>query len=64
MNGGVPASPQNSPQTSGGVSGRVAAVCPYIQVPAEGKQEAGYPLPADPPSKPSPLNHVRSASGW
>uniref|UniRef100_H2MTA3 Protein phosphatase 1, regulatory subunit 13Ba n=1 Tax=Oryzias latipes TaxID=8090 RepID=H2MTA3_ORYLA len=62
MNGGVPASPQNSPQTSGGVSGRVAAVCPYIQVPAEGKQEAGYPLPADPPSKPSPLNHVRSAS--
>ncbi|XP_024121459.1 apoptosis-stimulating of p53 protein 1 isoform X3 [Oryzias melastigma] len=62
MNGGAPASPQNSPQPSGGVSGRVAAVCPYIQVPAEGKQEAGYPLSADPPSKPTPLNHVRSAS--
>uniref|UniRef100_A0A3Q3W3Q9 SH3 domain-containing protein n=1 Tax=Mola mola TaxID=94237 RepID=A0A3Q3W3Q9_MOLML len=52
-----------SSHQGGGVSGRVAAVCPYIQVPAEGRQEAGYPLPADPPPKPTPLGHIRSMSG-
>uniref|UniRef100_A0A1A7X022 SH3 domain-containing protein n=2 Tax=Iconisemion striatum TaxID=60296 RepID=A0A1A7X022_9TELE len=62
MNGAGPASPQNSPHSSGGVSGRVAAVCPYIQVPAEGRPEPGHPLVADPPPKPGPLNHVRSLS--
>lgn len=42
----------------GGASpGRVAAVCPYIQVP-EGRQEA------EPPTKPTPLCHIRSLSGW
>uniref|UniRef100_A0A3Q1BFW8 SH3 domain-containing protein n=1 Tax=Amphiprion ocellaris TaxID=80972 RepID=A0A3Q1BFW8_AMPOC len=64
MNGGGLSSPQTSSHPSGGVSGRVAAVCPYIQVPAEGRQEAGYPLPADPPPKPTPLSHIRSVSGW
>lgn len=62
MNGGGLSSPQVSSHPSGGVSGRVAAVCPYIQVPAEGRQEAGYP--AEPPPKPTPLSHVRSLSGW
>lgn len=62
MNGGGLSSPQSSSHPGGGVSGRVAAVCPYIQVPAEGRQEAGYPLPADPPSKPTPLSHIRSLS--
>ncbi|XP_059209446.1 apoptosis-stimulating of p53 protein 1-like isoform X1 [Centropristis striata] len=62
MNGGGLSSPQTSSHAAGGVSGRVAAVCPYIQVPAEGRQEAGYPLPADPPSKPTPLSHIRSLS--
>ncbi|XP_054862136.1 apoptosis-stimulating of p53 protein 1-like isoform X11 [Amphiprion ocellaris] len=62
MNGGGLSSPQTSSHPSGGVSGRVAAVCPYIQVPAEGRQEAGYPLPADPPPKPTPLSHIRSVS--
>ncbi|XP_029972135.1 apoptosis-stimulating of p53 protein 1-like isoform X2 [Salarias fasciatus] len=62
MNGAAPSSPQNASHPAGGVSGRVAAVCPYIQVPAEGRQEAGYPLPADPPHKPTPLSHIRSLS--
>ncbi|XP_051806574.1 apoptosis-stimulating of p53 protein 1-like isoform X5 [Acanthochromis polyacanthus] len=62
MNGGGLSSPQTSSHPSAGVSGRVAAVCPYIQVPAEGRQEAGYPLPADPPPKPTPLSHIRSVS--
>ncbi|XP_017290337.1 apoptosis-stimulating of p53 protein 1 isoform X3 [Kryptolebias marmoratus] len=62
MNGGGPSSPQASPHSGGGVSGRVAAVCPYVQVPAEGRQDPGYPLPADPPPKPAALNHVRSLS--
>uniref|UniRef100_A0A3P8TSU0 Protein phosphatase 1, regulatory subunit 13Ba n=1 Tax=Amphiprion percula TaxID=161767 RepID=A0A3P8TSU0_AMPPE len=62
MNGGGLSSPQTSSHPSGVVSGRVAAVCPYIQVPAEGRQEAGYPLPADPPPKPTPLSHIRSVS--
>uniref|UniRef100_H3CBL1 Protein phosphatase 1, regulatory subunit 13Ba n=2 Tax=Tetraodon nigroviridis TaxID=99883 RepID=H3CBL1_TETNG len=57
MNGGGPSSPQTS-----GVSGRVAAVCPYIQVPAEGRKDAGYPLLADPPQKHTPLSHTRSLS--
>ncbi|XP_068194149.1 apoptosis-stimulating of p53 protein 1-like isoform X2 [Antennarius striatus] len=60
--GGLPPSPQTSPHPGGGVSGRVAAVCPYIQVPAEGRQEAGFPLHADPPPKPTPLSHTRSLS--
>lgn len=63
MNGGSLSSPQASSHPAGGVSGRVAAVCPYIQVPAEGRQEPGYPLPPDPPPKPTPLSHVRSLSG-
>ncbi|XP_075879529.1 apoptosis-stimulating of p53 protein 1-like isoform X4 [Nelusetta ayraudi] len=61
MNGGGLSPPQNPPQPGGGVSGRVAAVCPYIQVP-EGRQEVGYPMPADPPAKPTPLCHIRSLS--
>lgn len=63
MNGGGLSSPQTPSHPGGGVSGRVAAVCPYIQVP-EGRQEAGYPMPADPPPKPTPLCHIRSLSGW
>ncbi|XP_042356604.1 apoptosis-stimulating of p53 protein 1-like isoform X3 [Plectropomus leopardus] len=62
MNGGGLPSPQTASHPGGGVSGRVAAVCPYIQVPAEGRQEAGYPLPTDPPPKPTPLSHIRSLS--
>lgn len=62
MNGGILSSPQTSSHPGVGVSGRVAAVCPYIQVPAEGRQEAGYPLPSDPPPKPTPLSHIRSLS--
>ncbi|XP_035529934.1 apoptosis-stimulating of p53 protein 1-like isoform X4 [Morone saxatilis] len=62
MNGGGLSSPQTPSHPAGGVSGRVAAVCPYIQVPAEGRQEAGYHLPADPPPKPTPLSHIRSLS--
>lgn len=64
MNGGTLSSPQSSSHPGAGVSGRVAAVCPYIQVPSEGRQEPGYPLPADPPPKPTPLSHIRSLSGW
>ncbi|KAK2826313.1 hypothetical protein Q5P01_020527 [Channa striata] len=62
MNGGGLSSPQTSSHPGGGVSGRVAAVCPYIQVPAEGRQETGFPLPPDPPPKPTPLSHIRSLS--
>ncbi|CAI5695346.1 unnamed protein product [Oreochromis niloticus] len=62
MNGGTLSSPQSSSHPGAGVSGRVAAVCPYIQVPSEGRQEPGYPLPADPPPKPTPLSHIRSLS--
>ncbi|KAM8916783.1 apoptosis-stimulating of p53 protein 1-like isoform 4-T4 [Spinachia spinachia] len=62
MNGGGPSSPQASAHPGAAVSGRVAAVCPYIQAPAEGRQEAGYGLPPDPPPKPTPLSHVRSLS--
>ncbi|XP_038585664.1 apoptosis-stimulating of p53 protein 1-like isoform X5 [Micropterus salmoides] len=62
MNGGGVSSPPTSSHPGGGVSGRVAAVCPYIQVPAEGRQEAGYPMSADPPPKPTPLSHIRSLS--
>ncbi|KAG7510931.1 apoptosis-stimulating of p53 protein 1-like isoform X3 [Solea senegalensis] len=62
MNGGGPASPQTSSRPSGGVLGRVAAVCPYIQVPAEERQESVYPLPTDPSPKPTPLSHTRSLS--
>uniref|UniRef100_A0A8C6VY15 Protein phosphatase 1, regulatory subunit 13Ba n=1 Tax=Nothobranchius furzeri TaxID=105023 RepID=A0A8C6VY15_NOTFU len=52
-----------SPHSGGGVSGRVAAVCPYIQVPAEGRPDPGHPLAADPAPKPGPLSHIRSLSG-
>ncbi|XP_073725333.1 protein phosphatase 1, regulatory subunit 13Ba isoform X1 [Misgurnus anguillicaudatus] len=52
-----------SPQPTPGTSGRVAAVCPYIQVPV--RQEGGYNLPPD-PLKPQSLtatvNHARSKS--
>lgn len=64
MNGGGPAPPQTSAHPGGGVSSRVAAVCPYIQVPVEGRKDAGYPLLADPPPKHTPLSHIRSLSGW
>uniref|UniRef100_A0AAR2KWF5 SH3 domain-containing protein n=1 Tax=Pygocentrus nattereri TaxID=42514 RepID=A0AAR2KWF5_PYGNA len=56
-----PPSPQPAPVSSG----RVAAVFPYIQVPAAGRQEGGYTLPPD-PLKPhllsAPINHTRSKS--
>ncbi|KAM7404082.1 hypothetical protein PAMA_004486 [Pampus argenteus] len=58
MNGSILSPPQTSSHPGGGTSGRVAAVCPYIQVPAEGRQEAGYSLPP----KPTPLSHTRSLS--
>ncbi|KAM3871389.1 LOW QUALITY PROTEIN: apoptosis-stimulating of p53 protein 1-like [Diretmus argenteus] len=62
MNGGGLPPPQTSPHPGGGASGRVAAVCPYIQVPTGRRQEAGYPLTPDPPPKPTPLSHTRSLS--
>uniref|UniRef100_A0AAY4B3Q7 SH3 domain-containing protein n=1 Tax=Denticeps clupeoides TaxID=299321 RepID=A0AAY4B3Q7_9TELE len=62
-----------SPQPAPGISGRVAAVGPYIQVPVPGRQEGGYMLPPE-PLKPqslginAPINHARSKSandaGW
>nr|XP_057946257.1 apoptosis-stimulating of p53 protein 1-like isoform X2 [Doryrhamphus excisus] len=55
--GGTP-SPQSSPLLSGGVSGRVAAVCPYVQAPPEGGQN----LSPDPSPKTTPLSHIRSLS--
>eukprot|EP00066_Takifugu_rubripes_P021111 XP_011610377.1 PREDICTED: apoptosis-stimulating of p53 protein 1 isoform X2 [Takifugu rubripes] len=64
-----PPSPQPAPSTLG----RVAAVGPYIQVPAPGQQEGGYNIPPE-PLKPQTLgvnnqaNHGRSKSandtGW
>uniref|UniRef100_A0AAY4B3J7 SH3 domain-containing protein n=1 Tax=Denticeps clupeoides TaxID=299321 RepID=A0AAY4B3J7_9TELE len=57
-----------SPQPAPGISGRVAAVGPYIQVPVPGRQEGGYMLPPE-PLKPqslginAPINHARSKSG-
>ncbi|XP_056123227.1 protein phosphatase 1, regulatory subunit 13Ba isoform X3 [Rhinichthys klamathensis goyatoka] len=56
-----------SPQPTPGSSGRVAAVCPYIQIPVPGRQEGGYTLPPD-PLKPqsratsATVNHARSKS--
>ncbi|XP_028858040.1 protein phosphatase 1, regulatory subunit 13Bb isoform X3 [Denticeps clupeoides] len=56
-----------SPQPAPGISGRVAAVGPYIQVPVPGRQEGGYMLPPE-PLKPqslginAPINHARSKS--
>ncbi|XP_077095187.1 protein phosphatase 1, regulatory subunit 13Ba isoform X4 [Siphateles boraxobius] len=56
-----------SPQPTPGSSGRVAAVCPYIQIPVPGQQEGCYTLPPD-PLKPQSLatsatvNHARSKS--
>uniref|UniRef100_A0A671QMK6 Protein phosphatase 1, regulatory subunit 13Ba n=1 Tax=Sinocyclocheilus anshuiensis TaxID=1608454 RepID=A0A671QMK6_9TELE len=56
-----------SPQPTPGSSGRVAAVCPYIQVPVPGRQEGGYSLSPD-PLKPQSLStsatisHARSKS--
>lgn len=55
-------SPQTSAHPGAGVSGRVAAVYPYIQTPTEGRQDPGYPPAADPPPKPAPLGNVRSLS--
>lgn len=57
-----------SPQATPGSSGRVAAVCPYIQIPVPGRQEGGYSLPPDPLkpqslSSPATVNHARSKSG-
>uniref|UniRef100_A0A673XJE1 Protein phosphatase 1, regulatory subunit 13Ba n=1 Tax=Salmo trutta TaxID=8032 RepID=A0A673XJE1_SALTR len=58
-----PPSPQPTPSSSG----RVAAVCPYIQVPVPGRQEVGYALPPD-PVKPAfvpgtgTISHGRSKS--
>ncbi|XP_046907020.1 protein phosphatase 1, regulatory subunit 13Ba isoform X2 [Hypomesus transpacificus] len=57
VNGGPP-SPQPAPCSSG----RVAAVCPYIQVPVPGRQEGGYSLPPDPLKPPHGFNHARSHS--
>ncbi|XP_051724367.1 protein phosphatase 1, regulatory subunit 13Ba isoform X6 [Ctenopharyngodon idella] len=56
-----------SPQATPGSSGRVAAVCPYIQIPVPGRQEGGYSLPPDPLkpqslSSPATVNHARSKS--
>ncbi|XP_041710757.1 apoptosis-stimulating of p53 protein 1 isoform X3 [Coregonus clupeaformis] len=58
-----PPSPQPTPSSSG----RVAAVCPYIQVPVPGRQEGGYALlpdPVKPPSVPGTgtVSHGRSKS--
>lgn len=53
-----------SPQPTPGSSGRVAAVCPYIQVPVPGRKE-GYTLPPEPLKQHSfsTVNHARSKSG-
>ncbi|XP_031643825.1 apoptosis-stimulating of p53 protein 1 isoform X2 [Oncorhynchus kisutch] len=58
-----PPSPQPTPSSSG----RVAAVCPYIQVPVPGRQEVGYALPPDPVKPPfvpgtGTISHGRSKS--
>lgn len=55
-----------SPQSTSGTSGRVAAVCPYIQVPVPGRQKGGYTLPPDPLKQQcltATVNHARSKSG-
>ncbi|XP_062267294.1 protein phosphatase 1, regulatory subunit 13Bb isoform X1 [Platichthys flesus] len=62
-----------SPQPAPGTLGRVAAVGPYIQVPASGRPEGGYTMPPE-PLKPQTLgvnnqaNHGRTKSandpGW
>uniref|UniRef100_A0A4W4FSS0 Protein phosphatase 1, regulatory subunit 13Ba n=1 Tax=Electrophorus electricus TaxID=8005 RepID=A0A4W4FSS0_ELEEL len=56
-----PPSPQPAPVSSG----RIAAVCPYIQLPMVARKDGGHTLPPD-PLKPHPLspttNHVRSKS--
>ncbi|XP_033844082.1 apoptosis-stimulating of p53 protein 1-like isoform X3 [Periophthalmus magnuspinnatus] len=62
LNGGGVTTPPTSSHSGGSVSGRVAAVCPYIQVPSENRQDKSYPLPIDPPTKPTPLSHIRSLS--
>ncbi|XP_055016667.1 apoptosis-stimulating of p53 protein 1-like isoform X3 [Boleophthalmus pectinirostris] len=62
LNGGGAPTPPTSSHPGGSVSGRVAAVCPYIQVPSENRQDKSYPLPPDPPTKPTPLSHIRSQS--
>ncbi|XP_061700262.1 apoptosis-stimulating of p53 protein 1-like isoform X3 [Syngnathoides biaculeatus] len=62
MNGGGPASPQSAIHPNGSVSGRVAAVCPYIQAPLEGGQEEGYNKSLDASPKPSQISHIRSLS--
>ncbi|XP_038823062.1 apoptosis-stimulating of p53 protein 1-like isoform X1 [Salvelinus namaycush] len=56
-----------SPQPILSSSGRVAAVCPYIQVPVPGRQEVGYALPPDPVKPPfvpgtGTISHGRSKS--
>ncbi|KAJ7991087.1 hypothetical protein DPEC_G00293600 [Dallia pectoralis] len=56
-----------SPQLTPSSSGRVAAVCPYIQVPVPGRQEVGYTPPPEPLKPPSGtgighINHGRSQS--
>ncbi|XP_029531636.1 protein phosphatase 1, regulatory subunit 13Ba isoform X4 [Oncorhynchus nerka] len=58
-----PPSPQPTPSSSG----RIAAVCPYIQVPVPGRQEVGYALPPDPVKPPfvpgtGTISHGRSKS--
>uniref|UniRef100_A0A4W5N4S9 Protein phosphatase 1, regulatory subunit 13Ba n=1 Tax=Hucho hucho TaxID=62062 RepID=A0A4W5N4S9_9TELE len=58
-----PPSPQPTPSNSS----RVAAVCPYIQVPVPGRQEVGYALPPDPVKPPfvpgtGTISHGRSKS--
>ncbi|XP_047657454.1 protein phosphatase 1, regulatory subunit 13Bb isoform X3 [Tachysurus fulvidraco] len=56
-----------SPQPTGGNTGRVAAVGPYIQVPVPSRQDTNYVVPPD-PLKPQTLgmnttaNHARSKS--
>ncbi|XP_042181246.1 apoptosis-stimulating of p53 protein 1-like isoform X9 [Oncorhynchus tshawytscha] len=55
------------PQPTPSSSGRVAAVCPYIQVPVPGRQEVGYALPPDPVKPPfvpgtGTISHGRSKS--
>ncbi|XP_077423947.1 apoptosis-stimulating of p53 protein 1-like isoform X2 [Vanacampus margaritifer] len=62
MNGAGPPSPQSATRPSGGVSGRVAAVFPYIQAPLDGGQEAGYKLSPEASPKPSQFSHTRSLS--
>ncbi|XP_054909160.1 apoptosis-stimulating of p53 protein 1-like isoform X3 [Poeciliopsis prolifica] len=55
-----PSSPRTTPRPGAAVSSRVAAVCPYVQTPTDGRREPGRPT--DPPPKAAPLSHVRSLS--